>query len=183
MLRYAFQKVGMTCIFTPDGESQGVTVLKLLPNKIVRQEKTEDGRDVFVVEYDAGVKQKIQRGWLMKKAEGLEVGAALKAPEFKAGERIKVTGTSKGRGFQDAMTRHGFRGGPATHGSRFHRAPGSVGMRAEPGRTPKGKKLPGHFGSDTVSVLNAKVAYWSPEESLLAVVGGVPGARGSAVFI
>lgn len=181
MLRYVFKKVGMTCIFTPEGESQGVTVLKLLPSKVVRKDKTEDGRDVFVVEFDAGVKQKIQRGYMLK--EGLEVGSALKAPEFKAGDRIKVTGVSKGRGFQDAMTRHNFRGGPESHGSRFHRAPGSVGMRAEPGRTPKGKKLPGHYGTDTVSVMNAKVAYWSPEESLLAVVGGVPGARGSSVFI
>lgn len=183
MVRFAFQKVGMTCTFSKAGDAQGVTVLKLSPGKVIRHDKTEDGRTVVVVSYDIGTATPLTRGYILPKTEGMEVGATLKAPEFKEGEKIKVTGVCKGRGFQDAMTRHGFHGGPATHGSRFHRAPGSVGMRAEPGRTPKGKKLPGHYGDRKVSVRNLKVAYWSPEESLLAVVGGVPGARGSAVFI
>lgn len=183
MIRYAFKKVGMTCAFAPTGEAEGVTVLKMAPAKIVRHDKTEDGRIVVVVEFDVGTAKKLTKGFLVSDASQYAVGTELKGPELKQGQRIKVTGTGKGRGFQDAMTRHNFRGGPATHGSRFHRAPGSVGMRAEPGRTPKGKKLPGHMGDRTVSVKNLKVAYWSPEESLLAVVGGVPGARGSELFI
>lgn len=183
MVRYAFVKLGMTSVFTESGEARGVTVLKLQPAKVVRHEKLQDGRTLAVVEYDVGNKNKICRGYIVSNPADYEVGKELKAPAFEVGKNVKVTGTSKGRGFQDCITRHGFSGGPAAHGSRFHRAPGSVGMRTEPGRTPKGRKLPGQHGNVQVSVKSACVAYWSAEEALVAVVGGVPGASGRVVFI
>lgn len=183
MVRHVFTKVGMTSAFTEAGAAQGVTVLKMQPAKVVRHEKLEDGRIAVIVEYDTGTKNKLTRGFVVDNAASLEVGSVLKGPALASGQKIKITGVSKGKGFQDAVTRHGFAGGPASHGSRFHRAPGSVGMRTEPGRTPKGKRLPGHTGDVQVTIRNAQVAYWSEEEALLAVVGGVPGARGGLVFV
>lgn len=183
MLRYAFEKIGMTHMFSADGNSQGVTLLKLTPGKVIRHETIAGGRTLAVVEYDTGKKKKMTRGWIIAKPDDLPVGSEVAAPDYKVGQKLAISGISKGQGFQDAMTRHNFRGGPQSHGSRFHRAPGSVGMRAEPGRTPKGKKLPGHTGSERVTVRNLAVAYWSADEKVLAVVGGVPGARKSAIFI
>jgi large subunit ribosomal protein L3 len=183
MVRYAFVKLGMTSVFTESGEAKGVTVLKLQPAKVVRHEKLEDGRTLAVVEYDVGNKAKISRGYVVGNPSDYEVGKELKAPALEAGKTVKVTGFSKGRGFQDCITRHGFSGGPGAHGSRFHRAPGSIGMRTEPGRTPKGRKLPGQDGNVQVSIKSARVAYWSAEEAIVAVVGGVPGAPGRLVFI
>jgi len=183
MIRNAFIKVGMTSAFTEAGEAQGVTVLRLQPAKVVRHESLQDGRTLVVVEYDTGAKKKTTRGWAVANAAEYPVGSSVTSPALTAGQLIKLSGVSKGKGFQDAVTRHGFAGGPASHGSRFHRAPGSVGMRTEPGRTPKGKRLPGHHGDSQVTLRKVQVAYWSSEESLLAVVGGVPGARGGLVFI
>lgn len=183
MIRYAFVKLGMTSVFNESGKEQGVTVLKLQPAKVLRHEKLDGGRILVVVEYDTGNKQKLVRGWTVSDTTGLEVGAVLTAPPIEPGKFVKVSGGSKGRGFQDVITRHHFSGGPASHGSRFHRAPGSAGMRTQPGRTPKGHKFPGQHGNRAVSIKNVEVAYWSNEESVLAVVGGVPGSRGSVVFV
>lgn len=183
MIRYVFTKVGMTSSFTDTGTAQGVTVLKLQPAKVLRHETIDGGRVVVVVEYDTGNRKKLVRGWIVDNPTDFAVGSALKLPSLINGQKIKITGVSKGRGFQDAVTRHGFAGGPASHGSRFHRAPGSVGMRTEPGRTPKGKRLPGHDGDDQVTLRNAQVAYFSGDESLLAIVGGVPGPRGGVIFV
>lgn len=183
MIRNAFVKVGMTSAFTEAGEAQGVTVLRLQPAKVVRHESLQDGRTLVVVEYDTGAKKKTTRGWAVENAAEFPVGSSVASPALTAGQLVKLTGISKGKGFQDAVTRHGFAGGPASHGSRFHRAPGSVGMRTEPGRTPKGKRLPGHHGDSQVTLRKVQVAYWSSDESLLAVVGGVPGPRGGLVFI
>lgn len=183
MVRHAFTKVGMTSSFTEAGAAQGVTVLKMQPAKVVRHDKLEDGRIAVIVEYDTGNKKKVTRGFVVANPAEFEIGTTLKGPAITAGQKLRLTGQSKGKGFQDAVTRHGFAGGPASHGSRFHRAPGSVGMRTEPGRTPKGKRLPGHTGDVQVTIRNVQVAYWSEEEALLAVVGGVPGARGGLVFV
>jgi large subunit ribosomal protein L3 len=183
MIRHAFTKVGMTSSFTEAGAAHGVTVLKRQPAKVVRHEKTEDGRTLVVVEYTTGKNKNLTRGFLVQDTAEYAVGTELKGPALAVGQKVRVSGQSKGKGFQDAVTRHGFAGGPASHGSRFHRAPGSVGMRTEPGRTPKGKRLPGHTGDVQVTIRNCEVAYWSEEESLLAVVGGVPGARGGIVFL
>jgi large subunit ribosomal protein L3 len=182
-IRYAFIKVGMTSAFAKDGTAKGVTVLKMQPAKVIRHEKLDDGRVLVVVEYDTGNRRKMVRGWIAENPAEYEVGSPLKSPEFKSGQEVKVTGHSKGRGFQDAVTIHGFAGGPASHGSRFHRAPGSIGMRTEPGRVMKGKKMPRQDGCEQITLRNVEVTYWSNEETVLAVTGGVPGSRGSVVFI
>lgn len=182
-VRHAFIKVGMTSVFDENGAARGVTVLKMQPAKILRHESLPDGRTVVVVEYDTGKSKKIVRGWVAESPNDFAVGAALQLPKFDFGQDIKITGISKGRGFQDVITRHGFHGGPASHGSRFHRAPGSVGMRTEPGRVMKGKKMPGHDGQEQITLRGVRVAYWSNDEAVLAVAGGVPGSRGSVVFI
>ncbi len=183
MIRHAFRKVGMTSCFDEQGNAKGVTLLQAVPAKVARQEELKDGRKLVVVEYDLGFKKPVQKGYFVDSFEGLDVGQEVAAPAYEAGNNLKLTGTSKGRGFQDAMTRHGFAGGPQSHGSRFHRAPGSVGMRTRPGRTPKGKKLPGQYGNVKVTVRNAQVVSWSESEKVLAIHGGVPGARGGIVFI
>jgi large subunit ribosomal protein L3 len=182
-IRYAFIKVGMTSAFAKDGKATGVTVLKMQPAKVIRHEKLSDGKVAVIVEYDTGKNKKMVRGWVVENAAQFEIGSTLKSPEFTSGQEVKVTGLSKGRGFQDAVTIHGFGGGPASHGSRFHRAPGSVGMRTEPGRVMKGKKMPRLDGQEQITLRNVQVTYWSNEEAVLAVAGGVPGSRGSVVFI
>jgi large subunit ribosomal protein L3 len=183
VIRHAFKKIGMTSAFDALGNAQGVTILELVPAKVVRHETLSDERKLVIVEYDLGFKKPIRRGYFVDSFEAFPVGPDFAIPSFEPGLKLKVTGSSKGRGFQDVITRHGFSGGPAAHGSRFHRAPGSVGMRTEPGRTPRGKRLPGQDGNVKVSVRNLKVAQWSPDARVLAVWGGVPGARGGLVFV
>jgi large subunit ribosomal protein L3 len=182
-IRHAFIKVGMTNAFEEDGSAIGVTILKMQPGKVLRHEILDDGRTVVVVEYDTGKTNKLVRGWIAESASDYEVGSSLKSPEYTSGQLIKITGTSKGRGFQDVVTIYGFGGGPASHGSRFHRAPGSVGMRTEPGRVMKGKKMPRHDGREQITLKNVKVIKLSDDGTVLAVAGGVPGSRGSVVFI
>lgn len=182
-MKHAFTKIGMTNAFDQTGKAFGVTVLKMRPAKVVRHEKLEDGRTAVIVEYDLGVKKKLKRGWVVKDPSIYPVGSKLESPQYAVGQKIKITGKSKGRGFQDVVTRYGYAGGPASHGSRFHRAPGSVGMRTEPGRVFKGKKLPGHDGDAQITLRNVKIISWSQDESLMAVLSGVPGSRGSVVFV
>ena len=183
MVRYAFSTVGMTSIFTEAGVAQGVTVLKMLPAKILRHERSETGKVVVVVEYDTGKNNKLTRGWVVENPAEYEVGSSLKTPALTQGQKLKITGLSKGRGFQDVMTIYHFGGGPASHGSRFHRNPGSIGMRTEPGRVTPGKKMPRRDGNEQITLRNVKLAYWSEEETIAAIVGGVPGARGCTVFL
>ena len=113
MVRNAFVKVGMTSAFTEAGEAQGVTVLRLQPAKVVRHESLQDGRTLVVVEYDTGAKKKTTRGWAVQNAAEFPVGASVSSPALATGQLVKLTGISKGKGFQDAVTRHGFAGGPA----------------------------------------------------------------------
>jgi large subunit ribosomal protein L3 len=102
---------------------------------------------------------------------------------FSSGEKLSITGTSKGKGFQGAMKRHNFKGGPGSHGSMFNRAPGSVGQSASPSRVFKGKKLPGHMGMDRVTVKNVEIVDIKKEQNLMLVRGAVPGANGSYLLI
>lgn len=184
MVRYAFTKVGMTSSFDTDGAAQGVTVLKMVPAHVVRHEKLADGKTLVVVKYSVSKnKNEFERGWVVSNASLFPVGSKLNPPSFSIGQKLKVTGVSKGLGFQDVMTLYNFAGGPASHGSRFHRAPGSVGMRTEPGRVMRGKKMPRRGGNQQVTLRNIQVAHWSVEESVMAVIGGIPGARGGVVFV
>jgi large subunit ribosomal protein L3 len=113
----------------------------------------------------------------------LEVGAEIKADIFEAGAQVDITGTSKGRGFQGVVKRHGFSGGPATHGSKTGRIPGSIGASADPSRVIPGKKLPGQMGNKQVTVRNLTVVGTDAEQNLIWVRGAVPGAPNGYVVI
>ena len=113
----------------------------------------------------------------------LQAGDRILADEFRPRERVDVIGLSKGKGFQGVVKRHGFRGGRATHGSMFHRAPGSIGQSAYPARVFKGVRLPGRMGGDRVTVRGLEIVSVRPDDNLILVRGAVPGAKGGHVAI
>lgn len=112
-----------------------------------------------------------------------KVGDTITVEAFEPGSRVHITGTSKGKGFQGVMKRHNFRGGPGGHGSHFHREPGSIGQCASPSRVFKGLGLPGHMGSETVTVRNLEVVKVDAEQNLLLVKGAVPGGKNGLLMI
>lgn len=197
------RKSGMTRIFTEDGVSIPVTVIEVDPNRITQvksvdtdgysavqvtvgtrrasrvtkaaaghfaKANTEAGRDLFELRNDA--------------EEAFEVGSTLTVETFEAGQKIDVTGTSKGKGFAGAVKRWNFAMQDATHGNSIsHRAPGSIGQCQTPGRVFKGKKMSGHMGSERVTVQNLEVVRVDAERNLLLVKGAVPGAPGGDVVV
>lgn len=194
-------KMGMTQVFTENGEVIPVTVVAAGP-VVVTQIKTieNDGYTAVQVGFqDAKEKalNKPQKGHLaaaktLKKhlkefrvdsVEGYEVGQEIKADIFAAGELIDVTGISKGKGFQGPIKRHGQSRGPETHGSRYHRRPGSMGACSYPGRVFKNKKLAGHMGSVKVTIQNLEVVRVDADKNFILVKGAIPGAKGSVVTI
>ena len=195
------KKIGMTQIFTEHGEVIPVTVVEAGPVVVTQIKTTEnDGYTAIQVGYqDAKEKSlnKPQKGHLaaantLKKhlkefrvdsVEGYTVGQEIKADLFAAGELIDVTGISKGKGFQGPIKRHGQSRGPETHGSRYHRRPGSMGACSYPGRVFKNKKLAGHMGSVKVTVQNLEVVRVDADKNFILVKGAIPGAKGSVVTI
>ncbi|MDR3497436.1 MAG: 50S ribosomal protein L3 [Ancalomicrobiaceae bacterium] len=197
------QKVGMTRVFTETGEQIPVTVLKLDNVQVVAQ-RTEEKDGYTALQLGAG-KAKVknttqpQRGHFarasvepkMKLAEFrvdpanlIEVGAELTADHFVAGQYVDVTGTSIGKGFAGAMKRWNFSGLRATHGvSVSHRSPGSTGQRQDPGKTFKGKKMPGHMGNERVTTQNLKVVKTDVERGLILVEGSVPGPDSGWIIV
>ena len=117
------------------------------------------------------------------KEDAFEVGQVATVESFKVGDCVKVTGVSKGKGFQGVIKRHGKAGGPASHGSRFHRTTGSIGQRTSPGEVFKNMKLPGHMGDKRVTTRNLKIVQVRPEENLIFVLGAIPGANQNVVMI
>ena len=115
--------------------------------------------------------------------EKFKLGQEVTVAGFESGQYVHVTGTSKGKGFQGVMKRHGYKGGPGGHGSHFHRAPGSIGMCATPSRVLKGMALPGHMGSETVTVRNIEIVRVDAEQHLLLVKGAVPGGKDGLLTI
>ena len=113
----------------------------------------------------------------------VSLGQVINVGIFSKGEEVEVTGISKGKGFQGVIKRHHYSGGPATHGSMFHRAPGSIGASSFPSRVWKGKGLPGHMGSERVTVQGLRVAEVRPDENLIFIRGAVPGPKGAFVMI
>ena len=195
------RKIGMTQIFTEAGEVVPVTVVEAGP-VVVTQFKTieNDGYNAVQVGFvDAKEKSlnKPQKGHLaaanvLKKhlkefrveaVDAYTVGQEIKADVFAAGEMIDVTGISKGKGFQGPIKRHGQSRGPETHGSRYHRRPGSMGACSYPGRVFKNKKLAGHMGSVKVTVQNLEVVRVDADKNFILVKGAIPGAKGSVVTI
>ena len=187
------KKLGMTQIFTEEGIVVPVTVVEAGPN-VVTQVKTveKDGYNAIQVGFEDAKEKSLnkpQKGHLAaanvlkKHLEEFTVGQEIKADLFAAGEKIDVTGTSKGKGFQGPIKRHGQSRGPESHGSRYHRRPGSMGACSFPGRVFKNKKLAGHMGSVKVTVQNLEVVRVDADKNLILVKGAIPGPKGSMVTI
>ena len=195
------KKLGMTQIFTEVGAVVPVTVVEAGP-VVVTQIKTveKDGYNAIQVGFEDAKEKSLnkpQKGHLaaanvLKKhlkefrvdaVEEFTVGQEIKADLFAAGEKIDVTGTSKGKGFQGPIKRHGQSRGPESHGSRYHRRPGSMGACSFPGRVFKNKKLAGHMGSVKVTVQNLEVVRVDADKNLILVKGAIPGPKGSMVTI
>ena len=195
------KKIGMTQIFTEHGEVIPVTVVEAGPVVVTQIKTTEnDGYTAIQVGFqDAKEKSlnKPQKGHLaaanvLKKhlkefrveaVDAYTVGQEIKADVFAAGEMIDVTGISKGKGFQGPIKRHGQSRGPESHGSRYHRRPGSMGACSYPGRVFKNKKLAGHMGSVKVTVQNLEVVRVDADKNFILVKGAIPGAKGSVVTL
>jgi len=194
------KKIGMTQVFTGDDRLIAVTVIEAGPCKVLQSRVMEkDGYEALQVGFDVIKKKKnvskAMNGHFMKtsasaqrfireiKMEGVNEGEEIAVDVFSKGEKVSITGTSKGKGFQGVMKRHNFSGGPASHGSMFKRAPGSMGSSAYPSRVWKNKKLPGQMGNVRVTVKNLEVFDIKKEQNLILVKGAVPGAIGSYLII
>ena len=127
--------------------------------------------------------KKFLREFRLDSIEGLNVGDELKADVFEVGDKVDIQGTSKGKGFQGVIKRHGQHRGPMGHGSMYHRRPGSMGSTSTPGRVYPGKKLPGHMGTETVTIQNLEVVKVDVDKNVILVKGSVPGAKKSILKI
>lgn len=199
------RKRGMTRIFTEEGNSVPVTVIEVSPNRITQiREQDKDGYAAIQVTCGSKRTSLVSRplaGHFAKAGveagEGLwefrldgesggdfEVGAELTVERFEAGQKVDVTGITKGKGFAGVVKRHNFRMQDATHGNSLaHRAPGSIGQCQTPGRVFKGKKMAGHMGDERQTTLNLRVVRVDSERNLLLIRGAVPGATGGHVMI
>jgi large subunit ribosomal protein L3 len=197
------KKIGMTRIFNDEGVQVPVTVIEAGPCPVVEVRSEErDGYSAVQLGYGsqkakratraenghaakAGleVAPRLMREFSVGDEEQYEVGQKLTVELFEAGDLVKVTGKSKGRGFQGVVKRHGFRGRPASHGHPMSRNPGSIGPGTDPSRVIKGKKLPGQMGGTRTTIRNMQVVRVDGERNLLFVKGGVPGARDGYVLI
>src|SRR6266436_7527969 len=198
------RKVGMTQVFADDGSQVQVTVIEAGPCTVIGI-KTAESHGYDALQLGFGAKKKnvskpaagvfkkanvapmrVVREIRLEKTEklqGYQVGQALTVAVFQPGELVDVVGVSKGKGFQGGVKRHGWYGGDATHGSMFHRAPGSIDACSDPSRVWPGHHLPGRMGGDRRTVLNVSVVRVLPEQSLLLLRGAVPGPNGSLVMI
>jgi large subunit ribosomal protein L3 len=197
------RKVGMTQVYAEDGRAIPVTVIEAGPCVVVqRKSKQKDGYSAVqlgLVERrtlkraskpikghfeKAGLPPcRVLREFRVEDAAELKVGDKVSVALFAPGDTVKVTGISKGKGFQGVVKRHHFRGGAATHGSMFHRAPGSIGASAYPSRVLKGMRAAGHMGAERVSVRNLSVVRVDADKNILVVRGSVPGAGGGYLTI
>ncbi len=197
------QKVGMTRVYNDAGEHVPVTVLRMENCQVVAQ-RTEDKNGYSAVQLGVGLAKvkntsKPMRGHFAsasvepksKVAEFrvspdnmLDVGSEMTAEHFVAGQKVDVTGTSVGKGFQGSMKRHNFRGGRATHGNSIsHRAHGSTGQRQDPGKVFKGKKMAGHMGHTRVTTQNVEVVLTDVDRGLILIRGAVPGSKGAWILV
>jgi len=196
------RKVGMTQIFDEKGNVIPVTVIETAGNTVAQIKTIEtDGYNAIQLGYgevkdkhinkpEAGhfakaklANKKHLREFRMDDVANYKVGDEVKADIFTAGEKIDVQGTSKGKGFQGVIKRHGQSRGPMGHGSMYHRRPGSMGSTSTPGRVFKGKKLPGHMGNVTVTIQNLKVVRVDLDKNCILVKGSVPGNKGAILKI
>ncbi|MGL1861870.1 MAG: 50S ribosomal protein L3 [Pseudodesulfovibrio sp.] len=197
------KKLGMTRIFKDDGTICPVTVIQAGPCPVM-QIKTMDkeGYNALQIGYDVIAERKVNkpmkghmakagkdlyrtlREFPLDAVDGYELGQDITVDIFAAGEKVKVTGTSKGKGFQGVMKRWNFKGSKASHGAeKVHRSPGSIGNATFPGKVWKGKKMPGQMGNARVTVSNVEIVDVRPEDNVLLVKGQIPGATGGLVMI
>lgn len=194
------RKVAMTQIFAEDGRVIPVTVIEAGPCRVIHIKTLKnDGYEAVKVGFSEIRKEKKTNkpmSGMFKKAGinpyriikefkmgNLKVGDIVTVGMFSKGDRIDVSGVSKGKGFQGVMKRCNFKGGPASHGSMFYRAPGSIGASSFPSRVWKNQGMPGHMGSEAITVKNLTVVDVRPEQNLLLIRGAVPGSNGSYVEI
>lgn len=196
------RKLGMTQVWSDDDRLIPVTVIEAGPC-VVSQVRTlaKDGYRAIQIGFGEIKESKVNRPMkghfakagispkrhlseiCLQDGEEFKVGDEIKVDIFEPGVHIHVSGTSKGKGFAGGIKRHNFKGGPGGHGSHFHRAPGSIGQCATPSRVFKGKKMPGHMGSETITVRNLEVVRIDAEQNLLLVKGAVPGGKNSLLTI
>ncbi len=196
------KKIGMTQVFAEDGRLVPVTVVEAGPCVVLQKKTVEtDGYNAVQVGFGSIKEKNVNKPMMgqFKKANvkptrylrefpaedaaELEVGSEYKADVFENGEKIDVSGTSKGKGFLGVIARWGQHRGPMTHGSRYHRRPGSMGACASPAKVMKGKRLPGRGGNDNVTVQNLEIIKVDADKNLLLIKGAVPGAAGGLVSI
>jgi len=196
------KKLGMTELFAPDGRVIPVTVIQAGPC-VVTQVKTRetDGYDALQLGFDVVKPKRVtkpRQGHFRKSGEAcfrhvqefgvdnpadFTVGQTVTVEIFSVGERIDVSGTTKGRGFSGVIKKEGFSGGPKTHGSKWHRIPGSIGSSAWPSRVIKGKGMPGHYGAERQTMQNIEIVDIRTEDNVLLVRGAVPGPASGLVAI
>lgn len=196
------KKVGMTQVFTDNGVFVPVTVLEAGPCVVVQKKTIEnDGYAAIQVGYTeireklvnkpekghfdkAGVTAKrYLKEFRLEDAENYEVGAEIKADVFAAGDKVDVSGITKGKGFQSTIKRYNAQRGPMGHGSKSHRVVGSMSSGTTPGRVKKGKKMPGHMGHVNVTIQNLEIVRADAEKNIILVKGAVPGPKGSILVI
>ncbi|MDY0186331.1 MAG: 50S ribosomal protein L3 [Syntrophus sp. (in: bacteria)] len=196
------RKIGMMQVFAEDGAAVPVTVVEVEPSVVIQKKTVDtDGYDAVQLGYGRMKQNKVTKplqGHFDKANKGYfrvlkemrsgsiddyELGQEITVDAFNVGESVDITGTTKGKGFAGVIKRHGFGGGRATHGSMFHRAPGSIGASAYPSRVFKGKKLPGQMGNKQKTVKNLLVWSIRSEKNLMMIKGAVPGARNGYLFI
>jgi large subunit ribosomal protein L3 len=190
------KKMGMTGMFSPEGRYVPVTVVQAGPCTVTQiKTQTKDGYNAIQVGFGIQKKQRLNKpviGHLQKSGdhaflvlkeirvdnpEAYSLGQVITAEVFSVGDYVDVTGISKGKGFAGVMRRHGFAGGRTTHGSQCHRIPGSIGASAWPSRVMKGKRLPGHYGHEQVTVRNLQVLDIRSDENILLIKGAIPGSK------
>ncbi len=196
------KKIGMTQVFDDKNRLVPVTVIEAGPCPVTQIKSSEkDGYNAVQIGFCPQKEHRLSKAAIghIKKAGvqpvaelqefrtngevELNLGDVLSVERFEAGQKIDVVGTSKGRGFQGVVKRYGFAGGPASHGSMFHRRGGSYGMCQWPGHVIKGKKMPGHMGDVRRTVQNLEVVKIIAEKNLILVKGSIPGSRGSLVTV
>ena len=196
------KKVGMTQFFTEAGELIPVTVVEVTPNVVLQLKTIEnDGYEAVQLGFDDlrevqsnrpakghvakanATPKRFIREFNNVELSEYEVGQEITVDVFKAGDIVDVTGTSKGKGFQGAIKRHGQSRGPMAHGSRYHRRPGSMGGASFPSRVFKGKALPGQMGGDRITIQNLEVVKVDAERNVILIKGNVPGSKKSLVEI
>ena len=196
------KKIGMTQIFDAEGRAVPVTAIEVKPCTIVAFKTVEkDGYNALIVSFGdvkeknvnkpmkgvfAKAKVAVQKHLKeikVESLEGFEIGKTVDLTVFAEGDHVDVQGTAKGKGFQGTIKRHNMHRGPMSHGSMYHRRPGSMGPTSTPGRVFKGKKLPGHMGSKTSTILNLDVVKVDTDKQVILVKGSIPGAKKSVVRV